>query len=186
MIVEWGKNEAGEAVMNIYDGEMVDDINGVMTNDPVYPVQRENLARYNNSTVNNYFYGIPGSIYSGDRFVRLAIFNQNNAPIDVATDTEIGVVSQAFSLLHTVEVVSGLQWLAAPAEGESKTLPDYTLVVVVRDHGNKKYYFKTAENQNLGRIDLNTLDFVSGAYHGIPVLQTPTGIPYYTDVTGDL
>jgi len=187
MVVEWEKGPSGEPVMNIYDGEIVDSVNGVMTNDPGYPVQLAHLGIYTkNVTVENYFSGIPGSILTHHRFVRLALYNENNAPINLGPDTGMGTVSQAFSLLSTVEIVSGTQYLSVPVNGTPQQFPDYTLISLVRDQGDRAYYYKTAANQNLGKIDLKKLDFTSGKYREISIIRSPPEIPLYTDVTGDL
>ena len=68
LIVEWVKNGTGETVMNMYDGPDVDSRGGILTNDPTYPYQVENLASHANETPQNSFAGLPGGPSPADRF----------------------------------------------------------------------------------------------------------------------
>ena len=164
LIVEWVKNETGVAVMNFYDGESVDRRGGVLTNDPPYPLQIENLARYRNSTPANSFAGLPGGPSPQDRFVRLTKLNQDNVPLDTRNDNPMAPVVQAFHLLNSVEVINGEDPVQLQEGGDTKTIQLFTQFSLVRDHARKIYYVKTQTNQNIGKIDLNNLDFARGSY----------------------
>ena len=186
MIVEWLKDDSGKGVMNIYDGDTVDNLHGTLTNDPAYAYQLENLELYVNSTLENHFEGLPGGFSSTDRFVRLVKFNENNEPIDLGYDFELGAVTQAFHLINSVDVIFGEYPATIDWAGEMKNVQDCTLLSMVRDHINKTYYIKTLTNQNMLKIDLNKLDFESGKYTGKLLYKPFPDTPYYTDITGDL
>ncbi|HOB58904.1 MAG TPA: linear amide C-N hydrolase [Methanoregulaceae archaeon] len=164
LIVEWVKNETGGTVMNTYDGPDVDRRGGVLTNDPAYPYQLENLASYSNETPENSFAGLPGGPSPTDRFVRLTKLNQYNVPIKSGTDTNRTSMVQAFHLLNTVAVVNGADPIVVLQDGTWSEVQFYTQFSLVRDHTNRVYYVKTLTNQNIGMIDLKKLDFVSGHY----------------------
>ncbi len=162
LIVEWVKNGAGETVMNMYDGPDIDSRGGVLTNDPTYPYQVENLASYANATPQNSFAGLPGGPSPADRFVRLTKLNQYNVPIRSGNDTSM---VQAFHLLNAVEVVNGEDPIVILQNGTWNEVQFHTQFSLVRDHTNRVYYVKTLTNQNIGKIDLKKLDFASGSYH---------------------
>ena len=165
LIVEWVKNGTGETVMNTYDGPDVDSLGGVLTNDPTYPYQVENLASHANATPQNSFAGLPGGPSPADRFVRLTKLNQYNVPIGSGNDTNHTSMVQAFHLLNTVEVVNGEDPIVVLQNGTWNEVQFHTQFSLVRDHTNRVYYVKTLTNQNIGKIDLKKLDFVSGCYH---------------------
>jgi choloylglycine hydrolase len=164
LIVEWVKNETGVPVMNFYDGESVDGRGGVLTNDPPYPLQVDNLARYDNSTPENSFTGLPGGPSPQDRFVRLTKLNKANVPLDTRNDNPMAPIVQAFHLLNSVEVIHGEDPVQLLDGGETKTIQLFTQFSLVRDHAGKIYYVKTQANQNIGKIDLKKLDFAKGSY----------------------
>ncbi|OPX73256.1 MAG: linear amide C-N hydrolase [Methanoregulaceae archaeon PtaB.Bin108] len=172
LIVEWVKNETGVAIMNMYDGLDVDSRGGVLTNDPAYPYQLENLAFYSNCSPQNSFSGLPGGPSPEDRFVRLTKLNQYNVPIRSGNDTNHTSMVQAFHLLNTIEVVHGEYPILIEDNGTMSEVQFHTQFSVVRDHANRIYYVKTLTNQNIGMIDLKKLDFVSGRY------RTLTENPY--------
>jgi len=165
LIVEWVINGTGETVMNMYDGPDVDSRGGVLTNDPAYPYQVENLASYANATSQNSFAGLPGGPSPADRFVRLTKLNQYNVPIGSGNDSNRNSMVQAFHLLNTVEVVNGEDPIVVLQNGTWNEVQFHTQFSLVRDHTNRVYYVKTLTNQNIGKIDLKKLDFASGCYH---------------------
>jgi len=173
LIAEWVKNETGDIVMNIYDGPDVDTRGGVLTNDPSYPNQVSNLASYDNETPQNLFSGLPGGPAPADRFVRLTKLNQFNLPIKSGTDTIHNSVLQVFHLLNSVDVVTGEDPAAILESGAESNeiffheVQLFTQFSLVRDHKNRIYYVKTYMNQNIGKIDLKKLDFISGSYQKI-------------------
>jgi len=71
---------------------------------------------------------------------------------------------QAFHLLNAVEVVKGEDPIVVLQNGTWSEVQFYTQFSLVRDHSNRIYYVKTLTNQNIGMIDLEKLDFVSGHY----------------------
>ncbi len=164
LIVEWVKNKTGAPVMNIYDGPDVDGSGGVLTNDPAYPYQVENLASYANATPQNSFAGLPGGPSPSDRFVRLTKLNQCNVPIGSGDDTSHNSVVQAFHLLNAIEVINGEDPILVPENGTMIEAQFHTQFSLVRDHASRVYYVKTLTNQNIGKIDLEKLDFTSGQY----------------------
>lgn len=164
LIAEWVRNETGQTVMNIYDGPDVDNRGGVLTNDPSYPDQVNNLASYENATPENLFAGLPGGPAPEDRFVRLTKLNQFNILPKSDTDTLHNYVMQTFHLLHAVDVIIGEDPVLVSDNGNSTKVQIYTVFSLVRDHINRVYYVTSYKNQNIGMIDLKKLDFISESY----------------------
>ncbi|PWR75973.1 linear amide C-N hydrolase [Methanospirillum stamsii] len=182
MIIEWVEDENNNPVMNIYDGDMVDDNYGVMTNSPVYPLQLASLENYKNSMPENHFEGLPGGVSMSDRFIRLSKLNEYNQQIPY----EMGDISQAFHLLNSVDVAFGNEPSFFEIRGVG-SIPgdDYTYLTVVRDHTNPAYYYRSWRDQSIRKIDFSKIDFMKDASDLIPVDPNPVleMSPLYTDLT---
>ena len=182
MIVEWVEDENNNPVMNIYDGDMVDENYGVMTNSPVYPKQLANLENYQNSRPENNFEGLPGGVSMSDRFIRLSKLNEYNQQIPY----EMGDISQAFHLLNSVDVAFGNEPSFFEIRGFT-TIPgdDYTYLTVVREHTNPAYYYRSWRDQSIRKIDFYYMDFMEKKSTLIPVDPNPIFelSPLYSDLT---
>lgn len=116
----------------------------VMTNDPTYPAQIENLKRYEG------FGGdqkLPGTTASEDRFVRLAYFvGRLKEPKDAAD-----ALAKIYSVTRTATV---------PFDAD-----DYgpTWWMSLSDLSNKVYYFNWTQNPNIVWVDLKQIDFSKGS-----------------------
>lgn len=121
----------------------------VMTNSPIY---EEQLA------LNKYWQGIggttmlPGTNRAADRFVRASFY------VDAVTKTADNreAVAAAFSVIRNVSVPLGI------------TTPDQpniasTLWRTVSDHKNRRYYFESARDPNVFWVDLDDVNFKTGA-----------------------
>jgi choloylglycine hydrolase len=142
----------------------------VMTNEPAYPIQLANLARYRP------FGGpdpmLPGGIEPEDRFVRGAAFLKTlPEPKDAAEATAF-----MFGLIRNVSVPFGAPYRSGPDAG---TYP--TWWVSATDLTNRRYYFNWTHNPNVVWVDLDELDFAAGQPVG---LLDPRRSDLIGDVTG--
>jgi choloylglycine hydrolase len=125
----------------------------VMTNEPPYSVQMQNLKRYKG------FGGVeemlPGGIEPGDRFVRGAFYLKHlPAPKDGAQ-----AVAYMWGIVRNISAPFGAPYRSGPATG---TYPTWWGTVV--DLTNGIFYFDMicSYNQNILRVDLKGLDFSAG------------------------
>ena len=141
--------------IRIYDNEV-----GVLTNNPPFPFQLENLKLYLNVTANEptdrfggFFdlspssrgmgaFGLPGDSSSSSRFVRAA-FNLANS---VISDRECESVSQFFHLLDSVAQIEGCVRVGG---GYERT--QYSSCCTI-DAGI--YYYKTYSNSRITAVRL--------------------------------
>lgn len=139
------------AVLEYLDGELriyhPADVN-VLTNSPPYENQLQNLKRYKGFGGNE---ALPGDIDSRSRFVRGAHFLRI---LPEANSSQDGIAN-AFSLIQTV---------AQPA---GSAIP--SLWTVVRDHINKKYFFRTLKNPVVRYVDFSSVDFSSGFQSAVEI-----------------
>ncbi|GLD98868.1 hypothetical protein PINS_up007586 [Pythium insidiosum] len=126
--------------------KLYDNINEVLTNDPPLTKQLEALEE-------NGLKHYPGGYGSDERFLRLSVLNrgayfgyfggQPEFSYMAGTEEQQGVAA-AVHLINTVVRVpndEATQWS------------------VIRDHGRRKLYVQTTQNQVLRQVDLNALDF---------------------------
>lgn len=127
---------------------------GIMTNEPPYSWQveavkhlqwKESLARTAVS--------VPGSWYPDDRFQRLFLVKRGMPqPKDYQE-----AVMQAVHVLNTVTVPMGLQMGTDSGKGSGEGSADHTQWAVIYDHHQGIIYWRSAENQNLQRLQLKKL-----------------------------
>jgi hypothetical protein len=158
LLVEW---IAGK--QNIYLGGRVDKV-GVLTNEPEWLGQLDNLDKpeYQSATPENEMLGIPGDSTPKSRFVRLAKLRQY-ANLEADRDP----VQVAAHLINNVDVVHGTD--QDPSFGD-----DYTGPTLIRDHKNRKLYFKGQNNQSFRLIDLAKIDFGQAGLENKGILADPT------------
>jgi choloylglycine hydrolase len=143
---------------------------GVMTNDPNYGKQTENLEDFKNkhSTISNvdpydsrgYFkegegmLGLPGDHTPRSRFVRLNYLERYatpGAPTGSGISSDLWRVNQAFRVIGRADGVLG--------EMVHDDLFPYffTLWTVVRDHTHRKFYYTGARNHHVKVVDINEI-----------------------------
>lgn len=119
----------------------------VMTNDPVYNVQIENLKRYKS------FGGtleLPGSTEPDDRFVRAAYFLKHLPEPKNQTQA----VGYAFSAIRNVAVPFGAPYKGRTGAG---TYPTWWLSAT--DCTNRIFYFNWTKNPNIIWVEIKNVDF---------------------------
>ncbi|MCH9608646.1 MAG: Choloylglycine hydrolase [Chlamydiales bacterium] len=152
-------------VVEFIDGEMklFDNSIGVLTNAPAFPWQETNLRNYINLKAINTdsitldgtvltttgqgsgMLGIPGDWTPPSRFVRIALYKDF---LDMPVRANQGVTT-AFHLLNTVDIPYG------GIRSSQSDISDYTQWVVVKDLTNLTLYYRTYEDQNIYRFELN-------------------------------
>lgn len=141
----------------------------VMTNDPVYDIQLENLQHYKG------FGGqlsLPGEPDPLSRFVRASTFLKTLAPPSDNVESIAGVLS----VIRSVMVPFG----AVDTSGSNDEHTWATRWVSVADVTNAIYYFNSTSMPNIIWINLNNMDLSIGA----PVLWLdPNDIHLEGDVT---
>jgi choloylglycine hydrolase len=188
---------------------------GVLTNSPTYDWQRTNLADYVNLSVEGSgtsstntsgppvgagLLGLPGDIMSASRFVKAATFRIGygklpsdgtgwlpTVPDAGATGSTQTIVSAALSLVQIIQATPYASALISPASSTAApTVGDWTMWQVARDHTNAVYYFSSAFNPTVQKVDLSEVDFGGGsvkmsALKTIPVLPSPGA--WYNDAS---
>ncbi len=171
--------EASIVLESTKDGiKIYDDPVGVLTNNPPFDFQLNNLRQYMNLTPHqpeNSFakelplttfgvgmgaIGLPGDNSPASRFVKAA-FGRNNA---VFEDGEEGSVSEFFHILDSVVSVRGT---VITAEGKYD-ITTYSSCI----NGDKGiYYYKTYENSRVNAVDMHREDLDS---EGLKIYELDT------------
>lgn len=140
--------------------------NGVMTNEPELDWHLQNLRFYSN--INPFSFpvsdlkddqwslgtglkGLPGDYTSASRFVRISALKYFSTP---AKDAEAGV-NLALHLINVIDIPYGPQLWIQGQQGHVQWTP----WMVIYDQTNRYFYYRTYDNPNLRRIDLNKLLF---------------------------
>lgn len=142
---------------------------GVMTNSPNYDWHLLNLRNYANLKPNGApprsidgvslapfgagsgMLGLPGDFTPPSRFVRAVAFVNTMAPVKDATEG----VEAASAMLNNFDIPKGLV-----NEGTDKAAAlSFTQWFVVGDTRHKVYYYWTAYNRRMRRVDLTKLSF---------------------------
>ena len=92
------------------------------------------------------------------RFVRAALFRRPAPPLA----TPLDAVSQAFHILNNFDIPIGVEF----GEEEREKIPDIpsaTQWTAVSDLASGKFYYKTMRDSAIKRVDLNCIDFATGA-----------------------
>jgi choloylglycine hydrolase len=173
---------------NIYDNPL-----GIMTNAPRFPWQLTNLRQYVGMTSEkpepyqmsgltfpatghgSGMFGLPGDLTPPSRFVRLAILTRFS---DMQPDAE-RTLNLAQHIINTFDIPFGLVTDTMP--DKMTILKESTQWVTFRDLTKRIVYFKTYDNQNLRKIDLNKLDFSEGKVKRIPMFGASEIIVDVTD-----
>jgi choloylglycine hydrolase len=171
--------EYEDGLCNIYDNPL-----GIMTNSPRFPWQITNLRQYASMTSEkpepfrisglifpptghgSGMFGLPGDLTPPSRFVRLAVLTRFS---DRQPDTE-RTLNLAQHIINTFDIPFGIVTDTLP---DKKTvLKESTQWVSFRDLTQSMFYFRTYDNQNLRKIDLNKLDFSATTVKRIPMFKT--------------
>lgn len=180
-VVHWriGEPSGRQVVMEIVAGEVhfYENGVGVLTNAPGFEWQLANLENYVNlrpGSAQSYqlgdvtlqplggssaMLGLPGDFTPPSRFVRVAFF-RNSAP---QRADGLSTVLQCFHLLNNFDVPIAIE---NPSETELPSATQWTSAI---DLTARKVYYKTAYNNTIRCIDLNSIDFASVAYHTCPL-----------------
>lgn len=122
----------------------------IMTNDPPFDQQLENLKQYKGFGGNKL---LPGTTDSADRFVRAAYYQKNLPKPSNIRETIAGVISVARNVSQPFGIadphrpnISSTRW---------RTVSDLT---------NMVYYFESTSSPNIIWVKLNKLDFIEGSH----------------------
>jgi choloylglycine hydrolase len=166
----------------------------VLTNDPPFPQQLENIGNYANLTPwdakpveiggqsfmpsghGSGMRGLPGDSTPPSRFVRATYLKQYAQPATSAAEA----CNLAFHLLNDVDIPLGTSRALSAKSGKQED--DYTQWTVVKDLTNKVFYTRFYSDMLVYSVDLKALDFkkLSGTRYAVPT--SPTSI----DITAKL
>merc|ERR1712150_23440 len=90
--------------------------------------------------------------------------------------TQREAVNRAVSVLNSV-------WVPPGAPPATDAWGDHTKWQVVRDHKNRKVFFRALDSPSLQHIDLQKLNFEPGAPITTLSTELPSVIPWYQDVS---
>jgi choloylglycine hydrolase len=179
--------EYENGMCNIYDNPL-----GIMTNAPGFPWHLNNLRQYVGMTSEvsqpcpisgltfsttghgSGMFGLPGDLTPPSRFVRLAVLIRFS---DMQPDAE-RTLNLAQHIINTFDIPFGLVTDTLP--DQKTVLKESTQWVTFRNLTKRTLYFRTYDNLNLRKIDLNKLDFSGTQVKRIPMFGTSETI---TDVT---
>ena len=94
--------------------------------------------------------GLPGDFTPPSRFVRATAFAASSIPAETA---DKGVL-QVFHILNSFDIPVG----AARTIEEGKVFSDYTMLTLVRDTKNLRFYYKTYDDQTIKMVDMKKFD----------------------------
>lgn len=169
--------------LNVYDNPL-----GVMTNAPNFPYMMANLRNYigmntamltptdfsgvklNPTGHGSGMYGLPGDVSPPSRFVRIAVTDRFADKQDDAK----GALNLAQHIMNTVDIVKGT---VVDRGADGKIIgSETTQWTSFRDLKNKVFYYKTYDNFNIRKVDLNKLDFSAGKIKAIPLSGDEEGV----------
>ncbi|PMJ98140.1 linear amide C-N hydrolase [Vibrio sp. 10N.261.55.A7] len=164
----------GTGFPTIYENDL-----GTMTNDPAYPVQAElaeaaikEVNARTSETIDTFNKRNSGS---DGRFTRIATSLSAMDQNKKAGDMRDNGLARAFSVLNDMEIVPGtMYWEWVSPEPQ---MIGYGNVV---DIANKDYYFRTADNQQIRKVDLDKIDFSKVEYTSTAIYGVA---PQFQDVT---
>ena len=180
-VVHWrvGEPSGRQVVMEIVDGKahFYENSVGVLTNAPGFEWHLANLNNYVNlrpGDAPNYqmggqtlqsiggssaMLGLPGDFTPPSRFVRAAFF-RNTAP---QRSNGLETVLQCFHILNNFDVPIAIE------NPDEKSLPSATQWTTAIDLSSRRVYFKTAYNNSIRCIELQSIDFAKVKYQWHPL-----------------
>jgi len=162
LAIEDAKGDA--AIIEYTDGKphiYHDRADTVMTNDPTYDLQLQNLTQYQGLGGDK---PLPGTSNPADRFVRAAYYEKNIPDSDTALDR----IAAMLSVMQNV------------SQPYIKFSPERTLWHTVTDLTHKAYYFNATNNMTMLWAQLNKFDLRTGA----PIMKLD--IDNHPDLVGEV
>lgn len=169
LVIEYQKGQ-----LYMYDNPI-----GVITNAPSFPWMMTNLGNYMNLSVFNVpplkmvghkieglgqgggLLGLPGDFTPPSRFVRATVFSQAALPVSTGNEAVLTI----FHLLNQFDLPKG----SIRSKVDGKTQFDYTQWTSAADLKNKRYYFRTYDNQAIHMIDLTKIKFKQKRMMWMPI-----------------
>ncbi len=144
--------EPVDGILRIYDNPL-----GVITNSPTFDWHMTNLRNYINLTATNVppvpqfgqgsgLRGLPGDFSPPSRFVRAVAFSQFAQELTTVEET----VVQVFNIMSAFNIPVG----AVRDVHENETHYDYTVWTTASDLENKRWAFRTYNDQSIRSIDV--------------------------------
>lgn len=164
----------GSGYPTIYENEV-----GVMANDPAYPEQLKNAQKHIDaaSARTDETVDIWNKLDSGSdsRFAHLATINAEYKNRGADSDERNNGLGRAFSILNAMEIVpSTMYWLWVSPDSQ---MIGYGNVV---DIENKDYYYRTVNNPDIRKIDLDKINFGTVEYSAQDIYKQE---PTFTEIT---
>lgn len=158
--------------VKIYDNKV-----GILTNSPDFEWQVKNLNNYINLKAGNALndledeklfsfgagtaaLGLPGDITPPSRFVR-AFFYKSTMP---KPKDNISAINNAFVILNNFDIPVWIEYPKNAQEHIPNNLKSATQWTSVSDLTNKVFYYKTMNNSQIRKVDLNKIDFNNITY----------------------
>ncbi|MDO4458979.1 MAG: choloylglycine hydrolase [Clostridia bacterium] len=159
--------------LKVYDNPV-----GVLTNNPPFPMQMQNLANYRHLTPNPVestfaegldlpqysrgmgAIGLPGDLSSASRFVRVAFVKMNS----FSAESESESVSQFFHILNSVDQQRGCCHL-----GEGKY--EITIYTSCCNAGKGIYYYTTYDNHQICAVDMHRENLDGTDFVRYPIIK---------------
>lgn len=181
--LHWILGDEAETIVieSTADGlHMYDNPAGVLANNPPFPEQLRNLARYmhlsNRAPVNRLFpkvplvadslgmgaIGLPGDLSSPSRFVRIAFTQAHTLP--GATEEEN--ITRFFRIMNSVNQVKGCSDLGDGAY-------EITLYTSCCSASTGVYYYTTEHNTQITGVDMHRCNLDSDTLQSFPLLKKP-------------
>lgn len=168
----------GDGEVNIYDNKV-----GVLTNSPDFGWHVKNLNNYINlqsGNAQNYSFngheifsfgvgtgmlGIPGDITPPSRFVRAFYFLET---LKTPKTTLEGVLD-AFHILNNFDIPIGVEYSKEHRDYMPKGMLSSTQWTAVSNLTDGEFYYKTMNNSQIRKVDLDSIDFGKIKYQALPL-----------------
>ncbi|PRY26938.1 penicillin V acylase-like amidase (Ntn superfamily) [Aliiruegeria haliotis] len=172
IVVEW---QDGSGYPEIFENHV-----GAMTNDPIYQEQLGNVMAMldmQGETLDTAQATISEQTFSGfdkssqGRFEQAAALNHVLDQSVIKSDLD--AVNTAWSMVNVFDIPRGTlywRWLD-PA-------PQMVGYSIVADTGNADYYFRTYDNQEIRKVDVDGIDWTTVKYTEKPIFGTLEGVGY--------
>lgn len=152
---------------------------GILTNAPTFPWQVETIKHFHwKYGRGNPAIAIPGGFYPDDRFLRVhmlrSAIEERHQP-----STYREAVTLAISVLNSVAVPPG----SPPAVDASN---DHTKWQMVRDHKNRRVYYRATNSPSFQMIDLKKVNLAAGGKVTSLGTEVEADDEWYKDVTSQV
>lgn len=176
LVVEWVDGEM-QVSFDLNDGGKTGF--GILTNAPPFAFQVEHAKFYEWKVArSDSAVALPGGFYPDDRFVRVHTF-RNAIEKGAQPKTYKQAVARVVSVLNTVAVPPGglraTDWTG-----------DHSKWQVVRDHKNRKVFWRACDSPSLQLIDVTKLNLAAGSEVTMFSTEVPEDMPWFSDFTSQL